>query len=70
MRLQPWVVKCFYYVNLYPALLQDAFKEDLEPKAYLRKTGVRSKPKDDTWDIDCPYNDPKRFKNVVDHIFD
>ena len=34
------------------------------------QTGVKSKPKDDTWDVDCPYNDPTRFKNVVDHIFD
>ena len=29
LRLQPWVVKCFFYVNLYPVLHQDAFKEDL-----------------------------------------
>ena len=55
---------------MYPFIHQDEYKQELEEKAYLKKTGVKSYPQDDTWDADCPYNDPKRFKNAVDHIFD
>ena len=27
-------------------------------------------PQDDSWDPDCPYNDPSKFKNAIDHIYD
>ena len=70
LRLQPWVAKCFFYVNLYPFILKDEYEKDLEAKAYYKKTGVKSLPQDDTWNPDCPYNDPTKFKNAIDHIYD
>lgn len=68
--MQPWVVKCFFYVNMYPVLHQDEYKKELEVKAFKKNTGVGSFAQDNSWDLDSPYNDPKRFKNAVDHIFD
>ena len=70
LRLQPWVAKIFFYVNLYPQILQMEYSKDLEVKAYRKKTGVKSVKRDDTWDDECPYNDPTKFINVTDHIFD
>ena len=71
LRLQPWVAKCFFYVNLYPVILQEEYAADLDKNAYKKKTGgVQSENRDDTWDPDCPYNDPTKFTNAIDHIFD
>ena len=71
LRLQPWVAKCFFYVNLYPVILQEEYAADLEEKAYYKKTGgVKSLNRDETWDPKCPYNDATKFENVIDHIFD
>ena len=37
---------------------------------YKKKTGVKSVNRDETWDPECPYNDPTKFTNAIDHIFD
>ena len=55
---------------MYPFVLKNEYEKELAPRAYYKKTGVKSAPQDDTWNDDSPYNDPKKFKNAIDHIFD
>ena len=43
----------------------------MEANAYKKKTGgVKSLDRDATWDVDCPYNDPTKFVNAIDHLFE
>ena len=70
-KLYPWVVKCFYYINMNPFIYQQPYIAELEAKAYKRKTGVSSVPNDAaSWDPKLPYNDAVKFSNAVDHIFE
>ena len=68
-NLKEFLVKVFYYSDMYPRKFHYQFKNELKPISYRWRTGIRSIGVDKTFSMKSKYCDTEKFQFAMDHLF-